>query len=334
MTLLLSEADYGELCQSSTASIPCSYSSVDDYEASRWLPARLGCGRTRCLELSSGVWLDLIDKEFAQPWALQVPVHDHLVQFTIMLSGVVDYDNVYPTLGEGVGYLSGSGLSPGYVAQYGRSRHIRGINIHLRPDVVESFLTGQSPTLRQSLLKTNDWKTAWFPPVTPAMQGLAQQMLQCPFYGAARRLYLQAKVFELLAFQIDALQADQGEKAPTRALKPSTVDCIYQARAILMNQIENSPSVTELAQQVGLCDRTLRRGFRDLFGTSVIGYLTQQRLNQAEHLLRQGDYTVAEVANSVGYTHLGHFAAAFRKRFGVSPRQWAGGRAGALHPSA
>ena len=321
MTLLLSEADYTELSQSSSASAPSSCRSRDDYEVSCWLPASLGRGCTRCLELSSGVWLDLIDKEFSQPWALQVPEHDHLVQFTLMLSGVVDYDGVYPTLGEGIGYLSGSGLSPGYVARYGRSRHIRGINIHLRPDVVESFLTASSPALRQSLLKTNDWKVAWFPPVTPAMQAVAQQMLQCPFDGAARRLYLQAKVFELLAFQIDALQADQGEKAPALALKPSTVDCIYQARAILTNQIENPPSMTELAQQVGLCDRTLRRGFRELFGTSVIGYLTQQRLNQAANLLRQGDYTIAEVATSVGYTHLGHFAAAFRKQFGMSPKE-------------
>lgn len=79
--------------------------------------------------------------------------------------------------------------------------------------------------------------------------------------------------------------------------------------------------MTELAQQVGLCDRTLRRGFRELFGTSVIGYLTQQRLNQAANLLRQGDYTIAEVATSVGYTHLGHFAAAFRKQFGMSPKE-------------
>jgi AraC-like DNA-binding protein len=329
MTLLLSEADYHELSQCSSAADLDPYRAVenpgDDYEASRWLPASLGRGRTRCLELSPGVWLDLIDKEFTQSWALRVPVHDHLVQFTLLLSGVVDYDAVYPTLGAGVGYLSGSGLSPGYVAHYGRSHHIRGINIHLRPDVVESFLTGQSSTLRPSLLKTNDWKTAWFPPVTPTMQALAQQMLHCPFYGAARRLYLQAKVFELLAFQLDALQADQGETAPPLTLKPGTVDCIYQARAILTAQLEHPPSVTELAQQVGLCDRTLRRGFRELFGTSVIGYLTQQRLNQAAQLLRQGDCTITEVANSVGYTHLGHFAAAFRKQFGVRPREWMGG---------
>lgn len=325
MTLLLSEADYGELCQTAPGFNLQAFPSANDDETSRWLPPCLGHGRTRCLELSPGVWLDLIDKEFTQPWALKVPVHEHLVQFTILLSGAVDYDDTYPTLGTAVGYFSGSGLSPGYVARYGRLRSLRGINVHLRPEVLEPWLVGPSAALGQALLKTDDWKRAWFPAVTPAMRTVAQQMLQCSFHGATRRMFLQAKVFELLALQLNDIAADQGDPAPPTSLKPATVERIYEARARLVAQLDNPPPITELAQQVGLCDRTLRRGFRELFGTSVMGYLTQQRLNQAEHLLRQGHYTVAEVANSVGYTHLGHFAAAFRKQFGTSPRHWASG---------
>ncbi len=60
--------------------------------------------------------------------------------------------------------------------------------------------------------------------------------------------------------------------------------------------------------QVGVSDRTLQRGFRALFKTTVVGYLTQRRLEQAERLLRQGDRAVAEVATRFGYGHLGHFA--------------------------
>lgn len=284
----------------------------------------LGNGYTRCSQLSPGIWLDLIDKEFNQSWVLKVPVHEHLVQFTLMLKGVVDYDDIYPTLGEGKGYLSGSGLSPEYTAQYGRSHHLQGVNIHLKPEVLQPFLADQPLSLQRSLLKTDDWKTAWFPQVTPAMQTVAQQMMQCAFQGATRHLYLQAKVFELLALQLDAILADQGKTAPPTTLKASTIEGIYHARDILTANLENPPLLTELAQQVGMSDRTLRRGFRDLFGTTVISYLTQQRMLQAKELLRQGDRTVAEVANKVGYTHLGHFAAAFRKQFGVSPREWMG----------
>ncbi|WP_289500410.1 helix-turn-helix transcriptional regulator [Gloeocapsopsis sp. IPPAS B-1203] len=63
-----------------------------------------------------------------------------------------------------------------------------------------------------------------------------------------------------------------------------------------------------------------------MFQTTVVGYLTQQRLEQAERLLRQGDCTVAEVATLVGYGHLGHFATAFKRRFGMTPSQCLAGR--------
>lgn len=163
---------------------------------------------------------------------------------------------------------------------------------------------------------------AWFPSITVEMRTVAQQMLQCPFHGVTRRFFLQAKVFELFALQLHSIMADQNSSPFSGTLKPKTIEKIYEARARLVAQLESPPSVLELAQQVGLCDRTLRRGFRELFGTSVIGYLTQQRLHQAKDLLSQGNYTVAEVANNVGYSHLGHFSAAFRKQFGVSPKQW------------
>ncbi|QUS60322.1 helix-turn-helix transcriptional regulator [Synechocystis sp. PCC 7339] len=322
MTLLLSESDYDEICQIPVGPEHNHATPVDSFETSRWLPARLGHGRTCCLELSPGVWLDLIEKEFTQPWALKVPVHKHLVQFTILLSGTVDYGETYPILETKRGYFSGSGLSPGYVAQYGQLGHFEGINVHLEPEILEQFLVGQSSSLSQALFKKDDWKMAWFPAITAEMRTVAQQMLQCPFRGVTRRFFLQAKVFELLALQLDSIMADHHSSPYTGNLKPTTIERVYEARTRLMTHLESPPSVLELAQQVGLCDRTLRRGFRELFGTSVIGYLTQQRLYQAKELLRQGNYTVAEVANSVGYTHLGHFSAAFRKQFGISPKQW------------
>ena len=70
---------------------------------------------------------------------------------------------------------------------------------------------------------------------------------------------------------------------------------------------------------MGLSDRTLQRGFQSLFGTTVVGYLAEQRLLQAEQLLRERSMTVTEVAHRFGYGHLGRFAAAFKRKFGITP---------------
>jgi AraC-like DNA-binding protein len=89
---------------------------------------------------------------------------------------------------------------------------------------------------------------------------------------------------------------------------------------MLRRRLKNPPSSLELATLVGLSDRTLQRGFQTLFDTTVVGYLAEQRLLQAEQLLRERSMTVTEVAHRVGYSHLGHFAA-FKRKFGITPSQ-------------
>ncbi|MEH2012800.1 helix-turn-helix transcriptional regulator [Nostoc sp.] len=74
-------------------------------------------------------------------------------------------------------------------------------------------------------------------------------------------------------------------------------------------------------QLVSLSDRKLQRGFRELFGTTVFGYLHHHRMEQAQILLRYRDMQVSEVAHAVGYSHLGHFTEAFKRKFGITPKQ-------------
>ena len=42
----------------------------------------------------------------------------------------------------------------------------------------------------------------------------------------------------------------------------------------------------------------------------------------AKNLLKKGIYSIQEVGNMVGYTNLGHFAGAFKKEFGLLPKDW------------
>jgi AraC-like DNA-binding protein len=161
--------------------------------------------------------------------------------------------------------------------------------------------------------------------ITPQMETIVQQIWQHPYQGAIARIYLEGKVWELFALQL--AQLGESELSPVKcSLKPQSIDRIYQARDILLQRIENPPSVAELTQQIGICDRTLRRGFRELFGTTVIGYLNSKRIEQAQQLLREGNLSVSEVANIVGYSHLGHFSAAFKRQFGITPSECLAGK--------
>nr|WP_238718512.1 AraC family transcriptional regulator [Petrachloros mirabilis] len=209
------------------------------------------------------------------------------------------------------------------------------VGIEFEPDWLAAFLQTDpqySSDIEKLLFKGEDWKVSFYPTVTPAMRSLAQQMCNAPYRGAVRRMYLQAKVFELLAMQLDWLNGNQS-KPSDRQLKPTTIDRVYHAREVLLANLEYPPSVLELAQQVGVSDRTLQRGFRELFGKTVFGYLTEQRMKLAEQGLRQGNCTIAEIATMAGYSNPGHFAAAFKRKFGITPRECLLGKMSVLRSS-
>lgn len=153
---------------------------------------------------------------------------------------------------------------------------------------------------------------------TAEISSVLQQILACPYQGLTKRLFLESKVLELTAFLASGLQPDCSSLL-TPGLSADTLDCLYQARQILLERLAQPPTLLELARQVGLNDCSLKRGFRQVFGTTVFGYLHQQRMVKAQQLLSQGRMNVQEAARAVGYASRSNFATAFRNMFGLNP---------------
>ena len=326
MSLTISDVEYSLLCRESDRLYKHDV-TLDKFETLRSKPKSIGqVGYTRCLELMPGIKLDILNWKCARDLTLKVPAHDHEIQLFILTSGCLTYKKVYPTMEVKRSYLSGSGISPAYQVKFTRSQHFTGINLHIDPEVVSLFLPDLNSAFAKVFLRKDEWKESFFPEVTPLIKTLVRQIINSPYRGAAKKLYLQAKVFELLAMQLDPVMAEFSLLPVRSSLKPQTIDRIYQARDILTARLEYPPSIVELARQIGVSDRTLRSGFQELFGTTVIGYLTQQRLEKAELLLREKQLSVAEVANLVGYSHLGYFAKVFKRQFGITPSECLAGK--------
>lgn len=314
MTQTFSREDFIELSYSQ----PVLDNGFETYQT----PKCLGDGYFQEVELFPGLELAIYDNEYRDDLVVKSPVRDHPVQFCIFLSGVVHHDDDFPSIGGKYGYLSGNGIAQAVTAKYQKSQRQVGVSVHLEPEILETFLAEdleQFPTHLKPLIHNNDWQVVFSPQITLGMQVATQRIINSPFQGFTKRLYLQGKVLELLAMVLDGISGDPNPTLPR--FKPETIARLHHAREILATQLENPPLLTELAVLVGVSDRTLQRGFRELFGTTVFGYLTHQRMKHAEQLLRQSDRTVAEIARMVGYAHLGHFAAAFKRQFGITPRE-------------
>lgn len=156
--------------------------------------------------------------------------------------------------------------------------------------------------------------------ITPTMQTILSQLLNAPYQGMVQRIYLESKVLELLALQLAQILETEQNRQTLINLKASDIERIYHAKDILISQYDNPPTLLDLARRVGVNDNKLKLGFREVFGTTVFGYLHNYRMEMAQMLLQEGKQSVAEVASHVGYSNPGHFAAAFKRKFGMSPK--------------
>lgn len=321
MTLILNESDWDELHEHAPVACPDNL-VLDEFEELTGVPEILGRGYSRVLDLLPGVWLSFSDFNVRQDFVAKVPVHDHPIQIGVFLSGMLYFDEVHPNLGGDRSYFSGSGISPAYLEIHRAGEYLTCVNIEIDPGVFKALMMEQphQSNVLKPLFKEEDWKESFYPIVTPAIRAIALQMWNAPYRGELKRLYLQAKVMELLVIYLDLI-ADKPKQTHVPGLKPETIARLHQAKEILAQQLAHPPSLSKLAQQVGVSDRTLQRGFREVFDTTVFGYLHTRRMEKAEQLLRNRQMRVSEVAHAVGYSHLGHFTEAFKRAFGITPKQ-------------
>lgn len=79
-------------------------------------------------------------------------------------------------------------------------------------------------------------------------------------------------------------------------------------------------NVEALASDVGISRVQLHRKVKEIMGITVGDFIRNLRLQQAAHLLEQGDLNISQITYAVGLTNPTHFSAAFKKYFGVAPK--------------
>jgi AraC-like DNA-binding protein len=118
-------------------------------------------------------------------------------------------------------------------------------------------------------------------------------------------------------------------KAPELIREPSLDEkFILKARQIVETNINNGGfSVEKMAEEMCLSRAQLFRKFKALIDTSPSEFINDIRLQRAAELIRAKADTLAQISYSVGFNEQSYFAKRFRKKFGVSPSEYASSEA-------
>ena len=163
--------------------------------------------------------------------------------------------------------------------------------------------------------------------ITPYMEHIFAEVKDFTQYrGGLGYLFLESKVFELLSVYLSEVLELSILSSGYISISKSDRDSITEAKRIIDSQLAFAPSCEELSQQVHLSLTKLTRGFSSFYGMPIHQYIIEQRLIQAAQLLLDGDRNVGEVATIVGYGKPSNFAAAFKKKYGVAPKNYRASR--------
>jgi len=100
------------------------------------------------------------------------------------------------------------------------------------------------------------------------------------------------------------------------------VEKIQKAKNILISKMVEPPSLKELANAANLSLQNLKDGFKQVYGETVFAYLLNYKLEYARKLLASKKYNVAEISFEIGYSTPSHFIAAFKKKYGTTPKKY------------
>ncbi len=154
------------------------------------------------------------------------------------------------------------------------------------------------------------------------MRHIARSLFGGGLHGMLRTLMMEGAVLQLLAIQ--AHVATQLSQPPRqRRLRTWEQDAVREAHRLLLADMRRPPTLSELAAAVGLGEKKLNAGFRQLFDATAFELLRNERLAHADLALRSSRASLKEIAFRVGYSHVNNFINAFTQRYGVPPRRHA-----------
>jgi AraC-like DNA-binding protein len=155
----------------------------------------------------------------------------------------------------------------------------------------------------------------------PSVLNVLQQMVNLRLDSRIRDLYMKGKIYELLSLHFQKDEISDGEYCPF-LVDEGEILKIRKAKNIITSRISDPPSLNELSNEIGLSLKKLKEGFKQIYGDTVYSFLFDYKMEQARIMLESNQFNVNEVGSKIGYSMASHFIAAFKKKFGTTPKQY------------
>ncbi|HPH86210.1 MAG TPA: AraC family transcriptional regulator [Ferruginibacter sp.] len=148
-----------------------------------------------------------------------------------------------------------------------------------------------------------------------------EALLNHTYTDTLENIFINAQTQILLLYSMDCMLGEKEETSFTCKFLANEADRekIIRSREILLQHIGDPITIKALSRKVAINECYLKKGFKEIFGTTIFDFYQGQRMEHAKYLLYDKGLSVTEVSLMLGYSSISHFSTAFKKHTGIKP---------------
>ena len=148
-----------------------------------------------------------------------------------------------------------------------------------------------------------------------------EALLNHSYTESLENIYINAQTQMLLLYSLDCMVGEKELDVINCKFLANEADRekISKAREILIEHIGEPITIKELSRKVAINECYLKKGFKEMFGTTIFDFYQGQRMEHARYLLYEKGLSVTDVSVMLGYSSISHFSTAFKKHTGLKP---------------
>lgn len=157
-------------------------------------------------------------------------------------------------------------------------------------------------------------------PLCGKTKKVMEALLNHSYTDSLENIYINAQTQMLLLYSMECMIGTKEDSFTSKFLaNEADRDKIAKAREILLMHISEPLTIKALSRKVAINECYLKKGFKEMYGTTIFDFFQSQRMEHAKYLLYEKGLSVTDVSSLLGYSSISHFSTAFKKHTGLKP---------------
>ncbi len=196
------------------------------------------------------------------------------------------------------------------------------VSFKFTPAHLSQFVNGiKQTTFSDDILKfKHTFSFSRLMPLCGKTKNVLEALLNHSYSDSLENIYINAQTQMLLLYSMECMTGDNIDNFTSKFLaNEADREKIKNAREILLQHISEPLTIKALSRKAAINECYLKKGFKEMYGTTIFDFFQSQRMEHAKYLLYEKALSVTEVSSLLGYSSISHFSTAFKKHTGLKP---------------